>query len=106
MDQRRSGRWQLFSTFRPGGSPSLGPGCLLEIHANQSRGAPARPAATRRTSHAPETRRLAGRRIGDAGAFNHYHFNAALVQEIGDRRTDHATTIDYDLHCAMASSLI
>ena len=59
---------------------------------------------------APVTRqkpaRLAGRRIGDAGAFNHYHFNAALVQEIGDRRTDHATTIDYDLHCAMASSLI
>ena len=49
-----------------------------------------------------EAARLAGGRIGDAGALDHRALDAALAEEVGDRRADHAATADQYPHARLA----
>ena len=43
---------------------------------------------------------LAGRGIGDAGAFDDERFDAALAQKVGDGRPDNPAAADQDFHAA------
>ena len=53
-----------------------------------------------------EPARLARGRVGDTGALDHHGLDAALAEEVGDRRADHAAPADQHAHARLATAVL